>query len=168
MPISRSSPSSSSVGAGADVDHAALLGAAVAAVLSLTITDGQWSSLNTCIGVLLLAVVIGFAPPTRPAGEVYRALGWFARCGVVGICAALTVAWPVQRLLIEMDDVCLHRSATFEQYDTCVAQEARSWLWVAVVLATALCALVTAPSYWQTDVGRADEAPETDTWAPPT
>ena len=124
MPIARSS-SSSSVGAGADVDHAALLGAAVAAVLSLTITEGQWSSLNMCIGVLLLAVVLGFAPPTRPAGEVYRALGWFARCGVVGICAALTVAWPVQRLLIEMDDVCLHRSATFEQYDTCVAQEAK-------------------------------------------
>lgn len=167
MPISRSPSSSSNVGVGADVDHAALLGAAVAAVLSLTITDGQWSSLNTCIGVLLLAVVLGFAPPTRPAGEVYRAIGWFARCGVVGICAALTLAWPLQRLLIEMDDVCLQRSVTFEQYDTCVAQEARSWLWLAVVVATALCAAVTAPSYWGTDVGRADEKSDTDTWAPP-
>ena len=170
MPISRSSssPSSSAGGAGgADVDHAALLGAAVAAVLSLTITEGQWSSLNTCIGVLLLAVVLGFAPPTRPAGEVYRPLGWFARCGVVGICAALTVAWPLQRFLIEMDDKCLHRSTTFEQYDTCVAQEARSWLWLAVVVATALCALVTAPSYWRTDVGQADGVGGRDTWAPP-
>jgi hypothetical protein len=167
MPISGSSSASSSVGGGGEVDHAALLGAAVAAVLSLTITDGQWSSLNTCIGVLLLAVVVGFAPPTRPAGEVYRPLGWFARCGVVGICAALTVAWPLQRFLIEMDDVCLHRSATFEQYDTCVAQEARSWLWLAVVVATALCALVTAPSYWRTDVGGADEASVTNTWSPP-
>ncbi len=167
MPISRSSSSSSSAAGGADVDHAALLGAAVAAVLSLTVTDGQWTSLNMCIGVLLLAVVLGFAPPTRPAGEVYRALGWFARCGVVGICAALAVAWPLQRFLIEMDDVCLHRSTTFEQYDTCVAQEARSWLWVAVVVATALCALVTAPFYWRTDVAPADETRGTDTWSPP-
>ncbi|MGD9705561.1 MAG: hypothetical protein AB7Q42_24165 [Acidimicrobiia bacterium] len=161
MPIS-SSPAAS----GGDVDHAALLGAVVAAVLSLTITDGQWTSLNTCIGLLLLAVVLGFAPPTRPAGESYRAIGWFARCGVVGICTALTIAWPLQRLLIEMDDVCLFRSDTIQAYDRCVAGRARSWLWLAVVLATALCAVVTAPSYW-----RAEDPPaapgQPDRWSPP-
>ena len=141
-------PNEHSSAIGGDIDHAALLGAVVAAVLSLTLTDGQWTSLNTCIGVLLLAIVLGFAPPTRPSGESSRTIGWFARCGVVGICTGLVVAWPLQRLLIEMDDDCRVTSETQDAYDKCVSGDAASLLWVVVVVATAICAVVSAPSYW--------------------
>ena len=133
---------------GGDVDHAALLGAAVAAVLTLTLNEGQWTSLDTCVGVLLLAVVLGFAPPTRPAGESSRVIGWFARCGVVGICTALVVVWPLQRLLIEIDDDCRVTAESQDAYDKCVAGDATSFLWAIVVVATAACALLSAPSYW--------------------
>jgi hypothetical protein len=165
MPTVRASPSAAGEG---DVDHAALLGAVVAAVLSLTLTDGQWSSLNTCIGALLLAIVLGFAPPTRPAGESSRLIGWLARCGVVGTCLALTAAWPLQRLLVELDDVCLFRSDSVDAYDTCVRREASSWLWLVVAVATVGCALVTARSYWASvDRPARPDASGRDSWAPP-
>jgi hypothetical protein len=50
-----------------------------------------------------------------------------------------------------MDDDCRLTSETQDAYDKCVSGDATSLLWIVIVVATAVCALVSAPSYWRAD-----------------
>jgi hypothetical protein len=74
------------------IDHAAVFGAALAAVIALTVGQGPWSPIGTVIGVLLLAVIQGFY--NVPAG-----VGWresIAVGAVVAACVSVALAWPLQ------------------------------------------------------------------------
>jgi hypothetical protein len=74
------------------IDHAAVFGAALAAVITLTVGQGPWSPIGTVIGVLLLAVIQGFY--NVPAGAGWRES--IAVGAVVAACVSVALAWPLQ------------------------------------------------------------------------
>lgn len=81
-----------------EVDRAALLGAAMAAVVALTFADGgEWDWLSLMSGAALLTIVAAFfrLPDTGARRHVELA----AAAAVVGLCSALVLALPVQAVL---------------------------------------------------------------------
>ncbi|MHA6793464.1 hypothetical protein ACVGVM_08070 [Pseudonocardia bannensis] len=82
-----------------DVDRAALLGAALAAVVALSFgSAGEWDWLATAVGLALLTVITVFFRLDGRAAPVRRAeLAAFA--AVAALCATLVVAAPVQSAL---------------------------------------------------------------------
>jgi hypothetical protein len=87
-----------SAGQDRDVDRAALLGAALAAVVALAFAgDGQWDWLATLSGAALLAIVAAFF--RLPEDGTGRHAELVAMAAVVGLAAALVVAAPLQAVL---------------------------------------------------------------------
>jgi hypothetical protein len=74
------------------IDHAAVFGAALAAVIVLTIGEGPWDPVDTAIGVLLLLVIGGFY--TVPRGV--RLLEALAVAAVGTACLSVALAWPLE------------------------------------------------------------------------
>lgn len=80
-----------------EVDRAALLGAALAAVVALTFGgNGEWDWLATCAGFALLAVLTAFfrLPHGRSRGAVVEEVA--ALAAVVALAATLVFATPIQ------------------------------------------------------------------------
>lgn len=84
-----------------DVDRAALLGTALAAVVALTFGgEGEWDWLACAAGVALLAVLCAFFG--MPTGNIHPArdrVELAAVSAVAALAATLVVAAPVQALL---------------------------------------------------------------------
>jgi hypothetical protein len=82
------------------VDLAALLGATVTVLLTLTFGPGAWGPLATIIGLLLLVVLLAFFWRRRPLGEQRWKWELFfvgsALSVVVGFVAAITLAQAIQ------------------------------------------------------------------------
>jgi hypothetical protein len=91
-------------GGSRDVDRAALLGAALAAVVALTFGgEGEWDWLAAVIGVALLVVLAAFfrlpSGPARPAWRMELA----AMAAVAGLAGTLVAAAPLQAALTRTD-----------------------------------------------------------------
>lgn len=81
-----------------EVDRAALLGAALAAIVALTFGgEGQWDWLASLSGAALLAIVTAFFH--LPAGGRRRHAELVAMAAVVGLAGALVLAAPLQAVL---------------------------------------------------------------------
>jgi hypothetical protein len=84
-----------------DIDRAAILGAALAAVLSLTLSQGPWDWLSLFIGTTLSALVLFFfrVPADRNAHPRVFSSVWgqlLAHAAVAALCIGLAIAWPLQ------------------------------------------------------------------------
>ncbi|MDQ4116175.1 MAG: hypothetical protein M3235_04355, partial [Actinomycetota bacterium] len=80
-----------------EVDRAALLGTALAAVVALTFGgNGEWDWLATCAGFALLAVLTAFfrLPRGRSRGAVVEEVA--ALAAVVALAGTLVLATPIQ------------------------------------------------------------------------
>jgi hypothetical protein len=83
-----------------EVDRAALLGAALAAVVALTFGgQGEWDYLAAAAGVALLAVLGAFFRLPRGRGRAGRLAEVGAMSAVAALAAALVVAAPMQAVL---------------------------------------------------------------------
>jgi hypothetical protein len=81
-----------------EVDRAALLGTALAAVVALAFaSDGEWDLLATLSGCALLSVIAAFF--RLPADGRRRHAELVAMAAVVGLCSALVLAAPLQAVL---------------------------------------------------------------------
>jgi hypothetical protein len=90
---------------GSQVDRAALLGAALAAVVALTFGgQGPWEWLASIAGVVLLAVLAAFFHLPAP-GEAPHRRQLVAVSGVAALAAALVVATPLQLFLSEVTPI---------------------------------------------------------------
>jgi hypothetical protein len=89
-----------------DVDQAAVLGTALAAVVALGFGGaGEWDWLATVTGLALLAVLSAFVhlpAPTAPAVRAHLQLA--ALSAVTALAATLVVAAPVQAVLAAASD----------------------------------------------------------------
>lgn len=88
-----------------EVDRAALLGAALAAVVALTFGgNGEWDWLATCAGFALLAVLTAFfrLPHGRSRGAVVEELA--AMAAVVALSGTLVLATPMQGVVAAYTD----------------------------------------------------------------
>lgn len=87
-------------------DHAAVLGAGVAAVLTSVFADGPWVWFSTLVGVTLIALIVGFyrLPRKEPgrAGRYWRDLA--ALSLVTGFCAMIAIAPAIQSAWIPHPD----------------------------------------------------------------
>jgi hypothetical protein len=83
-----------------DIDRAAVLGAALAAILALTLGDGPWNWLGVATGgALLLLVKYFFKLPEGQPRQCWLSSEWgqlLGRAAVVALCFGLFVAWPWQ------------------------------------------------------------------------
>lgn len=88
-----------------EVDRAALLGAALAAVVALTFGgNGEWDWLATCAGFALLTVLMAFfrLPHGRSRGAVVEEVT--AMAAVVALAGTLVLATPIQALVTAYSD----------------------------------------------------------------
>ncbi len=80
-------------------DQAAVLGASLTAVLSLTLGEGPWVALSTVIGASLLLLLAGFYTPPK-LDESRRKLELGAVSAIAGLACALALAWPLQEFVV--------------------------------------------------------------------
>lgn len=81
----------------ASSDQSALLGTALAAVLSLYAggsDDESWNAFNTLTGIMLLLVLIGYYQPGNRGRIQYVRSAAFA--SVSALCLCIATAWPLQ------------------------------------------------------------------------
>jgi hypothetical protein len=78
------------------IDPAALMAAAVAAVLTITLSEGEWWWLDMIIGATLLLVLFAFYRPTAPNSRGRAWLKAAAFGAVAGLSVVLLVSYPVQ------------------------------------------------------------------------
>ena len=80
-------------------DQAALLGAALAAAIGISVAEGSWEPIESIVGLVLFAVVLSFTDrrpqrsPTRRSMMQHGAL-----LSVLGLCLSLALAWPLQEV----------------------------------------------------------------------
>jgi hypothetical protein len=82
-------------------DQAALFGAALAAILTLTLPSGPWAPLGSVFGLVLLAVVGGYYRPLPPTGWLDALAKGAAFAAVTALASFILIAWPVQRLVVQ-------------------------------------------------------------------
>jgi len=77
-------------------DEAAVLGVALAAAVSISTAGGNWELLESIVGVVLMTVIVSY----YDYRQLFSARGERGRkasfAGVVGLCACLITAWPLQ------------------------------------------------------------------------
>lgn len=79
------------------VDQAALMGAALAAIVALVVSPGEYGKLSSMIGATLLFVIVAFYRLELRPGHPFRAFfRGAALAAVTGLCACLLISWPVQ------------------------------------------------------------------------
>jgi hypothetical protein len=79
------------------VDEAALMGAALAAIVALVVSPGEYGKLSSMIGATLLFVILAFYRLELRPGSPFRAFfRGAALAAVTGLCACLLISWPVQ------------------------------------------------------------------------
>jgi len=100
-------------------DLAALLGATITVLLTLTGSPGAWGPLATIIGLLLLVVLVGFFWGRRP--KVEPEFSWqklsvgFALSAVMGFVVAITSAQAIQAIWFSDDNPSECRSIAVAQ-----------------------------------------------------
>ena len=99
------------------VDPAALLGAAVAAVLTITLAEGAWWWLDVIIGITLGFVLFAYAPTLSAQPKLARRQA-AAFGGVAGLCVVLVFGYPLQWALQSQ-----HRPGCAQQVSQEFAQE---------------------------------------------
>lgn len=89
-------------------DLAALLGAVVVVLLTLTSDPGAWGYTSTISSALVLCLLIAFfaAHPSSAAPNLESFIAAFVLAAVVGIAGAVTAAWPVQDISFRDDSYC--------------------------------------------------------------
>lgn len=90
------------------IDQAALMGAGLAATVTLVLGEGAYSLFSTIVGVSLIVVLIGYyrpvwEPQKRWRHTLRRAV---AHGAVTGLCASVTMAYPLQQWLEETPGAC--------------------------------------------------------------
>jgi hypothetical protein len=128
----------------ARVDPAALMGAAVAAVLTITLAPGFWWWFDSIIGLTLSLVLLAFHKPIRPVRlkEAWARVGAFA--SVMGLSVVLLVSFPLQEWLVRprVENDCGQGVAAQGEVNECVASRTGDWLfpWIWAVAAIAFFA----------------------------
>jgi hypothetical protein len=88
-------------------DQAALMGAALAAIITLVITPGAWDLFSTVVGVTLLSVLAGYYRPAKELGKI-KALNAITKAlalgAVAGLCICLAIAQYVQNHHLSTSD----------------------------------------------------------------
>lgn len=102
----------------ANVDQAALLGAAVAGVIAISASEGRYEALDSVSGVVLGLLLLTYGP--RAAQPLER----LAVAAVGGLVACLAAAWPI--------DLVVHwiASANDQEWTSGVL----AVVWLAIVL----------------------------------
>jgi hypothetical protein len=81
------------------IDQAALLGAALAAFIALTVSAGHWTMLSTALGLTLALVLVAYVHV--PIGGIrVKLLRLLAVSAVGGLDICLTLAYPLQEWLV--------------------------------------------------------------------
>jgi hypothetical protein len=90
------------------IDQAALMGAGLAATVTLVLGEGAYSLFSTIVGVSLILVVTGYYRPVWERQKRWRHMLWRAVAlgAVIGLCASVTMAYPLQQLLEESPGAC--------------------------------------------------------------
>ncbi|MEU8611563.1 hypothetical protein AB0C29_26605 [Actinoplanes sp. NPDC048791] len=80
-------------------DQAALLGVALAAVISVSVADGSWEPIETIVGLVLLLVVAAFWNfQALKHGHAARVRRLLALTAVSSLCVCLVAAWPIDQV----------------------------------------------------------------------
>jgi hypothetical protein len=86
-------------GADRRTDQAALMGAALAAIITITLGPGAWDRFSTVVGITLLSVLAGYYRPVTKLGELRAANATtkaLALGAVAGLCTCIAIAQYVQ------------------------------------------------------------------------
>jgi hypothetical protein len=84
------------------VAHAALMGAALAAVVTWVLGEGAWSWSTLPVALTLLAVIAAYHRPPAPDDKAWTGITRSAAFAAVGgLTLALLAAFPLQEWLIE-------------------------------------------------------------------
>jgi len=79
------------------IDHAAVVGVALAGVLSIAFEEGAWSFISLLIGVILLLLILGFY--RMPDPEDYRTSELYGLAAGLTLPFLMICAWPIQLML---------------------------------------------------------------------
>jgi hypothetical protein len=109
----------------AKTDQAALFGVALTAILAVIIANGAWEPFSVVVGLVLIAVLVGYYRPTAPRGaDAWAKAITFS--AVASLCAVIFAAYfvfllirlksggtcPIQAIHDETVDECLSRITT--------------------------------------------------------
>ncbi|MEI8410725.1 MULTISPECIES: hypothetical protein [unclassified Kribbella] len=90
--------SSSALNTDHRVDQAAVLGATLAATVSISAADGPWEPMESVVGAVLICLVITYVDAESLSDDRYRRRR-VALASVLGVCWCLVIAWPLQLAL---------------------------------------------------------------------
>jgi hypothetical protein len=84
-------------------DEAAVLGATLAAAISISVAEGPWEPIESVIGLVLIIVILAYMEPHRAHSFQRSAPRRWAVAAVMGLCVSLALAWPLERLFGNTD-----------------------------------------------------------------
>ncbi len=84
-------------------DEAAVLGATLAAAISISVAEGPWEPIESVIGLVLIVVILAYMEPHKGRGSQRSAPRRWAVAAVLGLCLSLALAWPLERLFGNTD-----------------------------------------------------------------
>jgi hypothetical protein len=108
------------------VDQAALMGAALAAIVALVVSPGEFGNLSSIIGATLLCVILAFYRLELRLEHFLRAIfRGAAPAAVTGLCACLLISWPVQIWVDHQTSAMNYCSgSTGDAYSNCLGNRA--------------------------------------------
>ena len=84
-------------------DEAAVLGATLAAAISISVAEGPWEPIESVIGLVLIVVILAYMEPHKGRRSLRSAPRRWAVAAVLGLCLSLALAWPLERLFGNTD-----------------------------------------------------------------
>jgi hypothetical protein len=84
-------------------DEAAVIGATLAAAITISVAEGPWEPIESVIGLVLIVVILAYMEPHKAHGSQWSAPRRWAVAGVMGLCVSLSFAWPMERLFGNTD-----------------------------------------------------------------
>jgi hypothetical protein len=84
-------------------DEAAVLGATLAAAISISVAEGPWEPIESVIGLVLIVVILAYMEPHKSRGSQGSAPRRSAVAAVLGLCLSLALAWPLEQLFGNTD-----------------------------------------------------------------
>jgi hypothetical protein len=80
------------------IDQAAVLGAALAAAVSISAADGPWEPMESIVGLVLICLIRTYVDFDAGSTGFHRRKR-LAVAGVLGLAWCLVVAWPLQLVM---------------------------------------------------------------------
>lgn len=78
-------------------DQGALLGAALAATVSISVAETDWEPIETVIGIVLMIIVLAYWDPSANQRSPRPGARRAAFAAVLALCTCLAVAYPLSR-----------------------------------------------------------------------